>query len=358
MYGEPADRPGRGPRHHRHARGTHGQLRAVRGGVHAGHELHRGPDRGGSGGRAGPARGRAVHGRPRGRRAHRGGRGVARRGGPLPARGGAGVPVGEPDDHRASPARPGGRDLAGHPGADPRRAVLDLRPRRGREGPRARHRADPGELLHAVPRLPAGHHGAGDRGRADGRRRDQRLPADHPRPLDGVDRVPPRRRPAADPRRRAGAGRDVRGDRARVHRGEQRRVPVRLRGVPGGVRRRVRAAVDRDGLARGAPDDAPLSDGGADHRGRRAAVHHAGAVRPRVPRALQVQPEQADRDAGAVGLRARPVPDPGLRRHDRLRADQGALLRGPRGHQPDGHRARGPGASWPRSRPGTGRRRA
>ncbi len=35
-----------------------------------------------------------------------------------------------------------------------------------------------------------------------------------------------------------------------------------------------------------------------------------------------------DRDAGAVGLRPRPVPDPGVRRHDRLRPDQAALLPG------------------------------
>ena len=36
---------------------------------------------------------------------------------------------------------------------------------------------------------------------------------------------------------------------------------------------------------------------------------------------------EADRAAGALGLRPRPVPDPRLRRHDRLRPDQAALLR-------------------------------
>ena len=41
-----------------------------------------------------------------------------------------------------------------------------------------------------------------------------------------------------------------------------------------------------------------------DHRGRRPAVHHAGPLRRRLPRPLQVQPAEADRDAGAVGLRA------------------------------------------------------
>ena len=45
-------------------------------------------------------------------------------------------------------------------------------------------------------------------------------------------------------------------------------------------------------------------------------------------RPLQVQPEQDHRDAGAVGVRAGPVPDARVRRHHRLPADQGALLPG------------------------------
>ena len=45
-----------------------------------------------------------------------------------------------------------------------------------------------------------------------------------------------------------------------------------------------------------------------------------------VPRALQVQPAEADRDAGALGVRAGPVPDPGLRRDRGLRPHQAALL--------------------------------
>src|SRR5699024_5439914 len=45
---------------------------------------------------------------------------------------------------------------------------------------------------------------------------------------------------------------------------------------------------------------------------------------------------------GAVGLRARPVPDPGVRRHGGLRPDQGPLLRGPPRHQSDRHRPGGP----------------
>ena len=72
-------------------------------------------------------------------------------------------------------------------------------------------------------------------------------------------------------------------------------------------------------LARGAPGDAALPRRRPHHRGRRAPVHDARALRRRLPRPLQVQPQQAHRDAGAVGLRARPVPDARLRRHGRLR---------------------------------------
>ena len=42
-------------------------------------------------------------------------------------------------------------------------------------------------------------------------------------------------------------------------------------------------------------------------------------------------------------LRARPVPDPRVRRHHRLRPDQEALLRGAHRHQPHAGRAEGPG---------------
>ena len=74
------------------------------------------------------------------------------------------------------------------------------------------------------------------------------------------------------------------------------------------------AALGRDGLARGAARRPPLPDGRRGHRGRRPAVHDAGPLRRGLPRPLQVQPQQADRDAGAVGLRPRPVPDARLRR--------------------------------------------
>ncbi len=68
--------------------------------------------------------------------------------------------------------------------------------------------------------------------------------------------------------------------------------------------------------------------------------------------------QKLDRVPGALGLRARPVPDPRLRRHHRLRAHQGALLRRAQGDQPVRHRARrtGPGELAHAARPrGTGR---
>ena len=82
---------------------------------------------------------------------------------------------------------------------------------------------------------------------------------------------------------------------------------------------------------------------GHHHRSRRPVVHHAGPLRSRLSRPLQVQPVQTRRDARAVGLRARPVPDPRLRRHHRLRPDQAALLHRAHRHQPDAHRAEGAG---------------
>ena len=51
--------------------------------------------------------------------------------------------------------------------------------------------------------------------------------------------------------------------------------------------------------------------------------------------------QQARRDAGALGLRTRPVPNARLRRHHRLRADQAALLHRAHGHQPHADRAEG-----------------
>ena len=100
--------------------------------------------------------------------------------------------------------------------------------------------------------------------------------------------VPPRRRARAVPR--AAARRDRRGRQADLHRGQQRRLPVRLRRLAGGLRQGLRPAVHRAGLARRAAGEPALSGRRHHHRGRRPAVHHAGPLRPRLPRPLQVQP--------------------------------------------------------------------
>ena len=74
-----------------------------------------------------------------------------------------------------------------------------------------------------------------------------------------------------------------------------------------------RPAVRRPRLARGAARDLALPRRRHHHRGRRPALHDPGPLRRGLPRPLQVQPHEAERDAGAVGLRARPVPDSRLR---------------------------------------------
>ena len=137
-----------------------------------------------------------------GRRARR----LPRRGGALPSRRRAGLPVGQPRDHRAPPARARGRPVDGDLRPDPRQAQLDLRPRPRRPRPGAADPAHPGRLLQARPRLPPRHHGSRDRRRADRRRGDQRLQADHRRPRDAsgassTARAPPTSTPTPSPTR-------------------------------------------------------------------------------------------------------------------------------------------------------------
>ena len=117
----------------------------------------------------------------------------------------------------------------------------------------------------------------------------------------------------------AAAG-DGRGDGPRLPGRQQRCLPLRFRRGPGGLRQGLRPAVRPAGLAHRAAGQPAIPDGRHHHRGRRPALHHAGPVRRRLPRPFQVQPQQAHRNAGAVGLRARPVPDAGFWRHHRLRS--------------------------------------
>ena len=230
------------------------------------------------------------------------------RGRALPADRGPGLPVGEPGDHRAPPARAGGRALDGRRRPDPRRAQLDLRPRPGRRDPvlgierlQEAYLArfpdyDKGITVPAIVDVadrPGGH---------------QRLRPDHPRPVDRVAR-----------RTTATGAPDLYPEELRDEIDEVTEVVFRdvnngvyRAGSPAARRptsRRTGALFDRlDWLSRAARRQRYLV-GRHDHRGRRAAVHHAGPLRRRLPRPLQVQPAQAHRDAGAVGLRPRPVPD-------------------------------------------------
>ena len=71
------------------------------------------------------------------------------------------------------------------PTHDERSWTFDLDP--GGVDPVLEHPAPAGGVLQAVPRLPERHHRPGDRRRPDGRGRHQRLRADDPGLLDGVD---------------------------------------------------------------------------------------------------------------------------------------------------------------------------
>ena len=191
-----------------------------RSGVPARHRLHPRPDHPRRAGpRARPGRGRAVAGGAR----------------PLPARRRAGLPVGEPGDHRPPPARPRGRrSRSATPGPthDERSWTFDLDPD-GRDPVLGIERLQ--EAFFArYPDYDRGDHGAGDRRRADRPGRHQRLPVDHPRPVVRVAGAPPPGRPR--PVARGPARRDGRGDGAGLHRGQQRGLPLRLRRLAGVVR--------------------------------------------------------------------------------------------------------------------------
>ncbi len=152
---------------------------------------------------------------------------------------------------------------------------------------------------------------------------------------------------------------DRRGQQAGLHRGQQRGLSVWLRRVAGGVRVGVRAAVHRAGLARGAAERPALPG-----RGTRSPRPTSGCS-PRWPGSIRSTTATSSATGRSCrssmpcgrtpGTCSRP---PRLRRHDRFRADQAALLHGPRGCEPDPDRADGPlaGELADPARPGGSRR--
>ena len=222
--------------------------------------------------------------------------------------------------------------------------------------------------LAPVPGLPQGHHRALHRRRALGRGRHQRLRPDDARPVDAVAAPTTARVPPTSTPRRCGPRWTTVMKRVytEVNNGVYRCGFAGTQEAYDAAYDRLFATLDwlSDRLRR-----PTVPHGRHHHRGRRPPVHDPGPVRRGLPRALQVQPAEAHRDAGAVGVCPRPVPDAGLRRHHRLRPHQAALLRRPPGHQPDRHRprradpravgraARSGGPRWP-ARSGTAPPRA
>ena len=186
---------------------------------------------------------------------------LAGRAGALPAGRRQGLPVGQPRDHRAQPARPRGRHLAGAVRA--RRTTsdswtFDLDPD-GVDPVLGIHRLQEA-YFDRIPGYPRGITVPAIVDVADRPGGHQRLPVDHPRPVLRVaasTTAPdaPDLWPAELPRGDGG------GDGAGLHRGQQRRLPLRVRRLAGGVRRGLRPALGRDGLARGAARRPPLPDG-------------------------------------------------------------------------------------------------
>ena len=185
------------------------------------------------------------------------------------------------------------------------------------------------------PGLSARDHRPGDRRRAHRRRGHQRLPPDHPGLLHRMEGLPAR-----------GAPRTCWPDKLRE---EMRPVIKRIfTEVNNGVYRcgfagsqeaytaAHNTALGRHGLARGTPRQPALPDGRPPSpRPTCACSPPWCASSPVYHGHFKCNRNKLTEMPALSGLRPRSVPDPRLRRHRRLRPDQGALLRGPRGHQPD-----------------------
>ena len=221
-------------------------------------------------------------------------------------------------------------------GPDPRRAQLDLRPRPGRPRPGARASSGCRRRSSPASRTTAGHHRAGDRRRADRPGGHQRLRADDPRPVDRVDRATTATaRPTSTPsalRDEIDEVNELASTATSTTASTGAASPARQEAYE----RAYDRLFDRAGLARasGWPAGATWS-ATPSPRPTCGCSPRWSASTPVYHGHFKCNRQQADRDAGAVGLRAGPVPDARLRRHHRLRPDQAALLRRAHRHQPD-----------------------
>ena len=138
---------------------------------------------------------------------------------------------------------------------------------------------------------------------------------------------------------RGAAARDRRGQRPRLRRLQQRRLPRRLRPHAGRLRPRGRRGLRHARLAGGPAPRPALAGRRPADRGGLAARHHALPLRHGLPWPLQVQPPAAHRLSEPLGLCPRTLPVARRRRHRPLRPHRLPLLRQPRQHQPDADRA-------------------
>ncbi|CAA9522968.1 MAG: Glutathione S-transferase, omega, partial [uncultured Solirubrobacteraceae bacterium] len=272
---------------------------------------------------------------------------LSRRGRPLPPLRVAGLPVGAPHGHRAQAQGPRGRHLAERRRSAARRARLALRPRLPRPAEQ-RLELPVGGLPRDGSLLRGPRDGADAVGHEDRPGRQQRVRGDHRHAQRGVGRL--RRPPTSRSLPGRAAPRDRRAERLGVRRDQQRRLQVRLRRHPGGLRGRGSSAVRGAGPPRRAPRHPALPRRRRAHARRLAPVHHAGALRRRLRRPLQVQPQADRRLRAPQRLPARPLPASRRRSDRRLRPHQAPLLHDPRLDQPHGHRARRP-APRPRRTP-------
>ena len=299
-------------------------------------------------GRLVPATGLDLSQRRLGRRVDR----FPARGRPLPPVRGARLPVGAPHADRPQ--------ADGAPGRDRRLFVSPLRDERGWEFAGGEYAdavngfrflseayaiADPGyDARVTVPVLWDTHVGHDRLQRVSGH------PADA---LDGV-RAAGRASGRAVPR--AAARRDRRAQPRRSTTASTTRS-TRPASPPGRRSTSARCAGCSPPWTRSTPGWPTVASSSAPAAGDRlAAVHHARALRRRLPDPLQVLDPQAGRVRAPVAVRPRPLPVAGRRRDRRLRRDPRPLLRHPPDDQSVGPDRDAAGGQLRRAVGGAGRR--